>query len=194
MKKASTRTRKPINISEERLKGKVSECEFFLERMKGSSHVDEFGYFLSAFLSAFKSCVYLGLTRAGKNFAQELQRLRDKSHDVDCLLEARDVEVHREGIHIWLFTDSGHRTANPRFRGSLWGDLLLATRNRVGSRYGSRFRSRFQPKFGDLRAALELTLPVTAAASTLSFIFQDSGQEVIKTCSCALEAIRSLVS
>jgi len=175
--------------STQRIKGKLAECEFFLEKMKESSDPQGFGYYLSAFLTALRTFVDLGLRRKhARQHAQDraLKQLRKGSCDLDFVLSSRDVEVHREGVRIWLYRPSRYPRMIPRFRGRLWGDLLLTSRSSrltVTPRYGS--------KFGDgTRIALETTSPREDAGC--SFLFEDSGRDVLNSCRLALDSVRSL--
>jgi hypothetical protein len=186
--RASTRA-----ISSERIKTKLAECEFFLGKMHESPDPQEFGYYLSAFLAAFRTFIDLGLMRKHAKATgadQALLQLRKNSCDLDLLLYSRNVEVHREGVRIWLYRPSRPQRMVPRYRGGLWGDLLLTARTSTVSvtpRYGSRY--------GDgRRVALELSAPATVLNqdARCSFIFEDSGRDVLKACSVALDAVRSL--
>ena len=140
MKKPNTSARGRLPISDQRIKGKLAECEFFVKQMEESSDPQEFGYYLSAFLAAFRTFIDLGLMRKhAKGTPQALLQLRKNSSDLDRLLHSRNVEVHREGVRIWLYRPP-QRTI-PRFRGGVWGDLLLTARNSAVSvtpKYPSR--------------------------------------------------------
>jgi len=207
MKQIGTKGRKPLNIPEERVSGKLAECDFFLSQMKDATNVQEFGYYLSAFLSALKTFTDLGLMRThGKGASEALLQLRKKSRDLDSLLSSRDVEVHREGVRIWRYKPSRGPQIVPRFKGSLWGDLLLTSRDsgakdassfasKYGNRFASRFGSRFRSRFGEgTRVALKLTYPAPANDATCSFILEDSGADVLGSCRLALDAVRSRVT
>jgi hypothetical protein len=184
MKKTS-KQRQGVLVSEQRIKGKLAECEFFLDRMNESNSPQVFGYYLSAFLSAVSTLTVLGLMRNhGKSFNGALRQLRGNSGELDFLLNSRDVEVHREGVRIWFYQNSQPQSMSPRFRGGLWGDLLLTPRHE------SRYRSKFRPRFGDgMRVALERA---KAAPAPNTFIFEDSGQDVVAICKAALDAVRLL--
>jgi hypothetical protein len=189
MKKPNTRAHRRVRISEQRIKGKLAECEFFLKQMEESSDPQEFGYYLSAFLAAFRTFIDLGLMRKyAKGTRQVLLQLRKNSSDLDRLLHSRNVEVHREGVRIWLYRPPQRMI--PRFKSGVWGDLLLTARNStvpVTPRYRSRYGDR-------MREALELTTPATAPnkSAKCSFIFEDSGRDVLTSCRVALNAVRSL--
>ena len=184
-------TRKRLLISTQRIGVKLAECDFFLEHMKKSRESQEFGYFLSAFLSALKTFTVLGLIRKhSKNSGHVLLQLRKNSADLDLLLDFRDVEVHGEGVRIWLYRPSRFPNMSPRFQGSLWGNLWLITRKQT-----VRGTSRYRPRYGEgLRVALEQTTRAGTLADDPrhSFIFQDSGRDVLKSCRSALDAVRSL--
>jgi hypothetical protein len=152
--------------------------------MRDARSVREFGYYLSAFLTALSSFTELALIRKhGRDKSKIFQELKHRTDGTGFLLLSRDVEVHREGVRIWLY-------------GSLWGELLRTTsisRTQNSSRYRSRYQSRFQPRYGDMRAALEITTP-TDKDARCSFIFEGSGQDVFKSCVSVLDAVRSLAT
>lgn len=170
--------------------------------MEESTDPQEFGYYLSAFLSALKTFTVLGLMRKyAKGSSQALSQLRKGSPHLDSLLSSRDVEVHREGVRIWLYRPSRSPQIIPRFKGSLWGDLLVTRRDSGAgdtSPYGSRsgrFGGRYRPRFGDgTRVALELTRPAAASTkdATCSFILEETGGDALGACRFALDAVRSL--
>jgi hypothetical protein len=116
-------SRKKLVISDLRIRGKLAECDFFLEQMASSDDVEQFGYHLSAFLAALSTFTNLGLIRQGakaKGVNQDLHQLRKKSREVDLLLEFRDVEVHREGVTIGGY--SGYGTG--AYGVGLWSRLV----------------------------------------------------------------------
>ena len=180
--------RSRLNISLQRVQTKLDECDFFLDQLRDTHEPQAFAYQLSAFLAAFSTFVALSLIRRYPNgYKARLKQLRKNSPAVDRLLEFRDVEVHREGIRIWGFNQS--LGAIPRFRGSLWGDLLLTPRH--SSRFRSRFESRFPPRYGSgMKRALER---ITPNPMRHSFLFEDSGTDVIELCAAGLEAARLLL-
>lgn len=188
MRRTTTSKRSTLHVSEQRVKGKLAECEFFIDRMSSAHDAQEFGHCLSAFLSALSSYVQLGLIRKNrKKAAAALDQMKQSKSRIGFLLSYRDVEVHREGVSIWSFKSST-RKMTPRFTGGLWGDLLLTTRDIP------RFRSRFQSRFGDLRHALEMTpMHDTQNEKVLSFVFESSGQDVLKSCRTGLEDARALI-
>ena len=181
--KKPNKARAKVVVSEERIRGKLAECEFFLEQMNENADPQVFGYHLSAFLSALSTLTILGLMRNhGQNTKRALEQLRKSASELDFLLNSRDVEVHREGVGIWLLRSN---RVSPRFRGGIWGDLW------VTPRYGSRYAPRFRSKFGDgMRVALERTSPATGARGT--FIFHKSGEDVLTCSRAALDAVRPL--
>ncbi len=160
----------------QRIKGKLEECEFFLKQMGQSHDPQEFGYHLSAFLCAFGTFTELRLRQKYNRECdqhQALRQLRKQCHDLDVLrkYDLRNVEVHREGIRIWIY-----RRSRPE---------QTTSKPAVSSRYPSRYGS-------GTRVTLER---ITAAPDThagCSFIFHDSGGDVVKTCRAALDVVRSL--
>jgi hypothetical protein len=78
-----------VGTAIERARAKISESRFFLDEMeKNKLNAKEFGYNLSAFLSAFKSIADLS-PRA------EVESLRRSDSEIDFLMEQRNVEVRR---------------------------------------------------------------------------------------------------
>ncbi len=132
--------REKLVVPAERLPNKMRECAFFLGCME--QHLQEpevFGYYLSAFLSALKSIEYL--TRSvGKDAAKKVKALRQNNRGLDFLFDARDVEVHREGVAITMTIGSRIKPPETVFR---------LPRSRFETRYESRFGSRFVPRWVD---------------------------------------------
>ncbi len=202
-------TRKKLVISDQQIKGKLAECNFFLEHMEQSRDPQELGYYLSAFLSALATFTSLGLMRQhAKGVGRALEQPRKNSSDLDLLLQARNVEVHREGVRLWLyrapvgkrrvpasplqgrFPSSRFQSRFPRFGGGLWSSLVVTTRERRPEgvpKYPSRFGD-------DLRSALELTTRADSPKDDpgYRFIFEDSGRDVLKSCRSALDTVRPL--
>jgi hypothetical protein len=89
--------RTKLTISRARVRSKVAECHFFLRQMQEHEQVEDFRFVLSAFLSALKSVEYL--TRPyQKEISNRLCEPRTERAELDYLLSARDLEVHREGV------------------------------------------------------------------------------------------------
>jgi len=104
--------RKKLVVSRDRLLSKVAECRYFLQHMEQhQGNPNEFGFGLSAFLCAFKSVASLTPQiypdpKRQKQFRNGINQLRDGHPDLNYLLNARDAEVHREGVKIVLVLNS----------------------------------------------------------------------------------------
>jgi hypothetical protein len=182
--------RPKLTISEQRIRGKLLECEFFLERMGRSRNPEEFGYYLSAFLAALATFTKLGLIRKyGRHAARALEQLRKASPELDFLLEARDVEVHRDGVRIWLYRASQLWSRFTRFDPGLRPRLAL-TQRRQGPWTAYRYRS----GFGGSPVPVNLTLgaKVAEAGPGYGATFGDPGRDVLMSCANALHSVRSL--
>src|SRR5260370_37856459 len=117
------KTRKRLDISPERIRSKLDECNFFLKEMTESVNPDEFGYYLSAFLAAFKTFTELGQQckyAKGRGNAPQFR----SNPLITLLLDLRDIEVHREGIRIWGYTRLPLHQLIPR---KVLGGQLLET-------------------------------------------------------------------
>jgi hypothetical protein len=177
--------RPKLAISQQRIGGKLHECEFFLEHMEDCGSPEEFGYYLSAFLAALATFTDLALRRKhGRHSNRVLRQLRKTAADLDFLLNARDVEVHRDGVRIWLYRPSQIWGRFLGFGQGLWPSLAL-TRRQPTYRYHSRF--------GDgVRLALERTRRNVPGQPGCSMIFEGSGRDVQTCCRNALESVRLL--
>jgi len=154
---------------------KIEECEFFIrlaERHK--TKPQEFGFYLSASLSAFYSILErLILTvldrplRKRKKRAEALARLGLSSPEIAFLLDARNLEVHHEGVHIDLVRRRDPLAPQP-------------TVPRFGTRYG-----RFDDPLW--------TAPGPRAEKHWVF-FKVPKSEAITLCRNALEQVQQLVS
>jgi hypothetical protein len=121
----------------ERVFDKVNECQFFLVLMAESEKEPEkFMYFLSAFLSAFRSVCYRLFGVVGKQRGPAgkaaLRSQLDSNARIAFLSGRRDTEVHSDGVKVWQrynlqFSDSMN-AAEP----SRW--------TRVYERWSSRFK------------------------------------------------------
>lgn len=88
---------------------KVDECKFFLGMMdtyKETTPIREFLWYLSAFLCAYRSLSYrlLGVVRhrKGSDDAKALGETLRSDRDIDLLRRLRDLEVHGDGVTVWV--------------------------------------------------------------------------------------------
>jgi bacterioferritin-associated ferredoxin len=106
----------------ERVLQKIDESRFFLRRMHEHDTLPEFGYYLSAFLSALNSVVEL-CAACSRHAAEQMM----SDPDIAFLMTQRNVEVHRNGVDIVLRWDSirvrpthfereAHRFRTPRWK------------------------------------------------------------------------------
>jgi hypothetical protein len=103
-------SRKRAFITKPRVFRKIAECHFFLREMERreryqSERPEEFGYNLSAFLSALRSVEWFGrlvVSKRSSEIANRIGQLRQETHELDYLLNAGDAEVHREGVSVIL--------------------------------------------------------------------------------------------
>lgn len=93
----------PVRIDE-----KAAEARFFIERMKESQQAHNgtvFGYYLSAFLNAFRSTAYrlYGVTRTrnGEAAKTALKKQLHTNPQIGLLLSKSNVEIHENGVVIW---------------------------------------------------------------------------------------------
>jgi hypothetical protein len=93
----------------ERIPEKVDECEFFLGLMdayKETRPIREFLWYLSAFLCAYRSLWYrsFGVVKhlKGRDNAKALDETLRSHRDIDWLRRLRDLEVHGNGITVWV--------------------------------------------------------------------------------------------
>lgn len=109
---------KEQHVTLERALEKVDEARFFLARMEDhGGNWPEFGYYLSAFLSAFRSIHYrLCCLGAG----DRVKCLSDSDKEVNFLIQARDAEVHKEGVGIVLTVASAGPWAHSPWGPSPW--------------------------------------------------------------------------
>lgn len=108
---AKLRTQNPRQKFEQdfrRAYEKIEESLFFLDQMESYGlQQREFGYCLSAFLSAFKSIGDTlrnspGNRQAKKSVEMAVRSFRESNPKVNFLMKQRDVEVHREGVGILM--------------------------------------------------------------------------------------------
>lgn len=160
--KSGVATRKP-SFRFERALEKVEEGRFFLTLMKINRKTpQQFGYCLSAFLSAFKSAFERLKTTVGdehirRRAANAVRNLRQSRPDVDFLMEARNAEVHREGVKIEL------EWQTPSVTPERWWSRFNPPWARSESRFNPRWgRAEGHPvavwKFSDRRTADVITL------------------------------------
>jgi len=144
---------------------KVAACRFFLRGMEEHGRCEqppeEFGFLLSAFLSALKSIEYLTPQvnpSRRKQIEAAIEQLRVVRPELNFLLNAGDAEIHRKGVEVVLTIDCF--AAEPAFvlpgtrlRGRLQGRFRL----RFGSsaRPVFRYRWRFQDSH-DLSSVVEI--------------------------------------
>jgi hypothetical protein len=127
-------SRKHLQISPERVRKKIAECNFFLAQMHERQHDEsEFSFCLSAFLAALSSVAWLAPMAAPdlkrrKQLRREIEHLAKTHADLRYLLSARHAEVHRDGVAITISfgttlpaKHAGFRFPNSRFRGRLEG-------------------------------------------------------------------------
>ncbi len=88
---------------------KVDECKFFLGLMdtyKERRPIKEFLWYLSAFLCAYRSLSYrlFGVLkhRKGSDDAKALRETLCSDRDIDSLRRLRDLEVHGDGVTVWV--------------------------------------------------------------------------------------------
>lgn len=143
---------------------KVAEARFFLERMTDAdakSDHQPFGYYLSAFLNAFRSIAYRAFrftARAhGRPARDKLKAKVEAAADLKFLTEARDVEVHQDGVTLVLVPKLGIGPAD--FVLDRWPDRFTKFVPRTTFKYDSKYnkwptRTVHQPRtlhwrFGD---------------------------------------------
>lgn len=125
------------------VKYKIAECRYFLdamiEREKGETDVArilEFGYNLSAFMSAFRSIIFRLRGVAGRSRSRLVWAELETSHpEVVFLKEMTDFEVHGDGP-----------TVLPHCTVKIDSSVHVGGSSRWPSRLGSRFGAgRFHP-------------------------------------------------
>ena len=177
--------RKKLQITPDRVRKKIEECSFFFRKMEETvdNPADEFGFYLSAFLSSMKSIVDLAplVDKKRENqFRDELRQLREDHPSLNYLLEVRDAEVHREGVDIVM----GFST-----------DLKLTERsfNFPTARFKREYRSRFDPR---VTARFDVPPRSSIYRSTYNYVwtFRDNTRDVVQTCRDSLNALRQQVT
>lgn len=114
--------RKAVVVTPELVKSKFGEFDFFLEKMNRSNR-EEFGYYLSAFLCAFRTFVEIAVRwKHGKNANQELQSLRSSVPVIGLLFEIRNIEAHQGSIRYWDYNSTVPRNMVARRN---WGNQPL---------------------------------------------------------------------
>lgn len=161
--------RKKQDVSFDRVLEKLDEARFFLERMENHKEQwPEFGYYLSAFVSAFASIFYrLNCLGAGN----EVSSFKESHKDVAFLTlpeeGARHREVHREGIPLVSGYEVSAASTGP------WASSL--------------FRGPFR---GAFRAS---PWEETQGSVHRVWRFKHGSRDVIKLCRDALQATREFV-
>jgi hypothetical protein len=145
--------RRRMHLSPERVFRKIDECNFFLEQMQErQQNENQFSFCLSAFLTALASVAWFipmaesdpGRRRRLKG---QIARLEQTHPDLTYLLNARDAEVHREGVAIRVRFGMKFPTTATGFR---------FPRSRLTSR---RFEGRFAvSRFERPRSPLSVSL------------------------------------
>jgi len=172
--------RKRKLITPQRVLNKVEECRFFLRCMEQhEQEPEEFGYYVSAFLSALKTVEYLTPIAARQHQARvrkEIHQLKGARPDLNYLLNARDAEVHQEGVALVMTFNSPTQLQEPGF-------VFRSARFR--GRFEGRFRSGFRlPK---LKTIYE---PVYRDR----WWFRDFLAPVVGVCRNCLDALEGLVN
>jgi hypothetical protein len=103
-----------VPVDPGRVLKKFRECGFFLQMMEQrEQNEDEFGFCLSAFLTALKSLSDL-IPMADREHKVQLREsieiIKDDNPDLKYLLGARDAEVHRDGVTLQLSLSTSVRT------------------------------------------------------------------------------------
>lgn len=185
MPKHKNKPRTSILIAPERVLKKIHEARFFFKKMEESSErAEEFGFYLSAFLSALKSVEYLA-PLANKNrrtqIRDEICQLRHNHPSLNYLLETRDAEVHREGVGIVLELGVARKLTEPSF--------IFPS-----ARFKSRFEGRFQGRFTQSRLGASQTSSVYRPVYRDAWYFRNYPHEVVQTCRDSLDALAEQVT
>jgi len=185
MARGNKTSRSGLLIAPSRLLKKIGEAQFFLEKMRGSNESpQELGFYLSAFLSALKSIEYLApLTSRDRQaeIRKGISQLRDNHAALNYLLEARDAEVHREGVGLVLESLTTLKVSKPTF---------IFPSARFKGRYEGRFQGRFeQPNLGQSQAST-VYRPVYRDV----WYFENYRREVVETCRDSFHALKTRVT
>jgi hypothetical protein len=155
---------------------KINECRFFLaemvEREKQRERHQEFGYCLSAFLSAFRSVGYRLNGILGNARTKVLERELELLHpDIWFLLDMRNFEVHGDGPTVW-----------PRF---------TLTISPGSGRWASRWSRRARPAFAASRFRPRLS---TEGIKTkiIGWLFEGHPKDVIDLCRESLDRLEDV--
>jgi hypothetical protein len=165
---------------------KVAEARFFVERMieaDTKSDNQPFGYYLSAFLNAFRSIAYRAFRFAARTQGgparDELKAKIKAAADLQFLTHARDVEVHQDGVTLVLVPKFGIGPA----------DVVL-------DRWPDRFNPKVFPRtieYGDAKYNKWPTR-IVHEPWTLHWRFGDRlGQDIVSFCAKAVAELERLV-
>ena len=165
---------------------KIAEARFFLERMTeadAKSDHQPFGYYLSAFLNAFRSIAYrffaFTARTQGRPARDQLRAKVQADGDLQFLTDARDVEVHQDGVTLVLVPKLGLGPA----------DLVV---NRWPDRF-TKFVPRTTFKYNDSKYDKWPTRTVHQPR-TLHWRFGDRlGHDSITFCANAVDELERLV-
>ncbi len=171
-------TRKKLVITPDRVRKKIRECLFYVEKMEEAANDpgEEFGFYLSAFLSSLKSIENLAPLADHKRqmeIRNEIRNLRNNHPPLNYLLTVRDAEVHREGVQIVMDLMAA-------FRRPQHGFTFPSARRRLegAARFQSRFESRFSVRSSIYQPFYRHT-----------WVFPDNAQEVVHTCQDSLNLL-----
>lgn len=120
--------RQKAKVEFDRVKEKVDEARFFLQRMvEHRKRWPAFGYYFSAFLSAFQSIFYrLKCTGDSRKLNQQIKtQVKQFCESIQAIADlsaARDAEVHGEGVKVVMSFEAPCRSASP-WRESPWQGL-----------------------------------------------------------------------
>jgi hypothetical protein len=185
MPKHKTKSRMSVLITPERVLRKIHEARFFLKKMEElSEQAEEFGFYLSAFLSALKSVEYLAPLANKSRRTQirdEICQLRHDHPSLNYLLETRDAEVHRQGVGIVLELGTARKLTAPSF--------IFPS-----ARFKNRFEGRFQGRFTRSRLGASKTTSVYQPVYYNAWHFLDYSHEVVQTCRDSLDALANEVT
>ena len=183
--------RKKLEITPDRVRRKIQECSFFFKKMEETANdpAEEFGFYLSAFLSALKSIEYLAPLadadrKRQKQIASELAKLRKTHPSLNYLLTVRDAEVHREGVEIVMDLVTELRLTERSF------NFPSARFKRVEG------RARFEPRVTSRFARFDVPLKSSIYSPRFSYtwVFRDNLRDVVQTCRESLNVLRQQVT
>lgn len=174
-------SRKKTSTKPERVLKKVAECKFFLDQMEQrENEEDEFAFCLSAFLSALQSVAWLlpmADSKRREQLRRQIEQLENTHPDLKYLLNARDAEVHREGVAITLSFGSS-----------------LSLRQREFRFPSSRFHGRFEGRFARPRFQSPRAQPIYQRSYRHSWRFQDYPLgNIVEICRDCLDTLVTLV-